>query len=55
MTPELIKEMHKNKKMVAVWVDLSTPKEFYEENDEFYEQLYDLGIDMLTTDNCLRA
>ena len=47
--------MHKNKKMVAVWADITAPAEFYVENEEFYKKLYDLGVDMLTTDNCLRA
>ena len=47
--------MYEHKKMVAVWVDLITPEDFYVENDDFYKQIYDLGIDMLTTDNCLKA
>lgn len=46
--------MHDHKKMVAVWVDLMS-EEIYVENDDFYKQIYDLGIDMLTTDNCLKA
>lgn len=44
--------MHKHNKIVAVWVDLITPASIYEENTEFYQKIYDLGIDMLTTDNC---
>ena len=31
--------MHDNGKIVAVWVDTSTPKEIYEENEEFYQRL----------------
>jgi len=47
--------MHENNKIVAVWIDKGTPKEFYEENDDFYKKCYDLGIDMITTDHPLKA
>ena len=46
--------MHDAGKMVAVWVDASIP-EVYEEDEEFYKKIYDLGIDMFTTDHCLEA
>ena len=52
-TPELVKQMHDAGKMVAVWVDATC--EEYEENDDFYRKIYDLGVDMFTTDHCLRA
>ena len=55
VTPEIVQEMHKHGKIVAVWVDLTAPKDLYEENDVFYQRLYDMGIDMLTTDHPLRA
>jgi len=44
--------MHKKGKIVAVWVDLITPKELYMEDEAFYRIVYERGIDMLTTDNC---
>jgi len=47
--------MHKNGKIVAVWIDGLAPKELYEENKEFYQKVYDLQIDMLTTDYPLEA
>ena len=40
--------MHRNNKLVAVWVD--TKAKSYQEGEEFYRQVYDLGVDMLTTD-----
>jgi len=46
--------MHDAGKMVAVWVDASIP-EVYKEDEEFYKKIYDLGIDMFTTDHCLEA
>lgn len=47
--------MHRNNKIVAVWIDLSVPEHIYSENEEFYKKIYDLGVDMLTTDNCIEA
>ena len=44
--------MHDNGKIVAVWVDKVGD---YEEDEEFYQRVYDLGIDMLTTDYPERA
>lgn len=55
VTAEIVQEMHKNGKIVAVWVDLTTPKHLYEENDAFYKRLYDMGVDMLTTDHPVSA
>ena len=46
--------MHEAGKMVAIWVDASIP-EIYQENSDFYKKIYDLGVDMLTTDHCLVA
>ena len=46
----MVREMHRNGKIVAVWVDDTAPKDLYSENDEFYHKLYDLGVDMVTTD-----
>ena len=46
--------MHEAGKMVAIWVDASIP-EIYSENSDFYKKIYDLGVDMLTTDHCLEA
>jgi len=47
--------MHENNKIVAVWVDLDAPKELYVDNEDFYRKVYDLQIDMLTTDQPLHA
>lgn len=44
--------MHKHDKIVAIWIDVEAP---YVENESFYEQVYDLQIDMLTTDYPERA
>jgi hypothetical protein len=41
--------MHLNNKIVGVWIDKTTPKDLYEENDLFYKRCYELGIDMITT------
>jgi glycerophosphoryl diester phosphodiesterase len=49
----LVDELHKNDKIVAVWVDSSV--DIYQENDDFYRKIYDLGVDMLTTDYPHRA
>ena len=38
--------MHANGKIVAVWLDKDGP---YEEDDSFYQTVYDLEIDMLTS------
>lgn len=46
--------MHDAGKMVAVWVDASIP-EVYQEDEAFYKKIYDLGVDMLTSDYCMRA
>ena len=42
--------MHASGKLVAVWIDLSAPKDLYFEGVDFYRRVYDLGVDMLTTD-----
>lgn len=55
MTSEIVEEMHIHGKIVAVWVDTTAPKDLYEENDDFYKRLYDMGVDMLTTDHPIRA
>jgi glycerophosphoryl diester phosphodiesterase len=55
LTAKIVQEMHKNGKIVAIWVDTSAPKDLYEENDVFYKRLYDMGVDMLTTDHPIRA
>lgn len=47
--------MHSAGKVVIIWIDKSVPKDVYEENDDFYRKVYDLGVDMLTTDFPLRA
>lgn len=47
--------MHEAGKIVIIWIDKTVPKEIYEENDDFYRKVYDLGVDMLTTDYPLRA
>ena len=39
--------MHASGKIVAVWLDNTAP---YVEDEAFYEKVYDLHIDMLTTD-----
>ena len=39
--------MHANGKIVAVWLDKDAP---IIENEAFYQKVYDLQIDMLTTD-----
>jgi len=49
-TPELMTEMRNANKFVGVWVDKAAPKEFNEENEAFLAKVYDLGIDMLTSD-----
>jgi glycerophosphoryl diester phosphodiesterase len=54
-TPELVQLMKAAGKIVAVWVDGDAPPELYAENDEFYQRVYDLGVDMLTTDYPLYA
>lgn len=48
VTADLVNKMHANGKIVAVWIDLG---EDYEEDEDFYKSVYDLGIDMLTTDH----
>lgn len=53
-TTELVKKMHDAGKMVSVWVDAGIP-DVYKEDEDFYKKVYDLGIDMLTTDHCLKA
>ena len=55
LTPEIVDKMHSSGKIVAVWIDTTAPKELYEENEAFYQNLYDLGVDMLTTDHPTRA
>ena len=47
--------MHRSGKIVVVWIDLDAPKDLYEENEAFYKNLYDLGVDMLTTDHPTKA
>ena len=42
--------MHSNGKVVAIWVDTTAPIDLYQENEAFYYSLYDLGVDMITTD-----
>jgi glycerophosphoryl diester phosphodiesterase len=49
----LVDELHQNDKIVAVWIDSSV--DIYQENDDFYRKIYDLGVDMLTTDYPHRA
>ena len=39
--------MHANGKIVAVWLDNDCP---IKEDESFYQLVYDLKIDMLTTD-----
>jgi glycerophosphoryl diester phosphodiesterase len=55
ITAQLVSEMHSRGKIVAVWIDTTAPADLYEENDHFYLQLYELGVDMITTDHPLRA
>jgi glycerophosphoryl diester phosphodiesterase len=55
LSKELVDKMHQNGKIVAVWIDETAPKDVYQENDAFYERLYDLGVDMVTTDFPERA
>lgn len=55
VTKELVERMHAAGKIVIIWIDQTVPKEVYEENDDFYRKVYDLGVDMLTTDYPLRA
>lgn len=55
LTKDLVQKMHEAGKIVMVWVDTTTPKDIYEENDDFYRRVYDLGVDILTTDYPLRA
>lgn len=45
--------MHANGKIVAVWIE--TNQDQYTEDEEFYKQIYDLKVDMLTTDHPLQA
>lgn len=52
VTPELVQSMHKAGKIVAVWV-YADPN--YVEDEEFYKKLYDLEVDMLTTDHPEKA
>ena len=47
--------MHSHGKIVGVWVDTTVPSSVYEENVSFYQKLYDLGVDMLTTDFPIEA
>lgn len=47
--------MRNNGKIVATWLDKSVPSEVYAENEAFYRKMYDLGLDMLTTDHPLEA
>lgn len=52
VTNDLVNKMHEAGKIVAVWVDTN---EDYEEDEEFYKLVYDLNVDMLTTDHPERA
>lgn len=47
--------MHKNGKIVAVWLDGNCPEEKYKEGEEFYLKLLDMGVDILTTDWPIQA
>lgn len=48
VTHELVNKMHENGKIVAVWIDFTVG---YPEDEEFYKCVYDLNVDMLTTDH----
>ena len=53
---QLIKDMHDAGKLVAVWIDApALIDNIYQEDDDFYRQCYDLGIDMITTDHAQKA
>lgn len=54
-TEELMEEMRNANKFVGVWVDANAPKEFNQENEAFLERVYNLGIDMLTSDFPIQA
>ena len=47
--------MTQNGKIVALWIDTTTPEHYYVENDDFYRKAYDLGVHMITTDHPERA
>ena len=47
--------MRNANKFVGVWVDISAPNEFNQENEAFFKRVYDLGIDMLTSDFPIKA
>ena len=36
LTREIVEQMHESGKIVAVWIDLTAPKDLYEENEAFY-------------------
>ena len=44
VTPELVKEMNKNNKIVAVWIDKKAPKDINNENEHFIKKCYDMGV-----------
>ena len=41
--------MHEAGKIVAVWVETDPEYKSYDEDEDFYRKIYDLKIDMLTT------
>jgi len=47
--------MRNANKFVGVWVDASAPEDFRSESEAFLERVYDLGIDMLTSDFPIKA
>lgn len=46
LTHEVIQNCHKNGKLVGVWIN----REVFDENDNFYQDLIDMGVDFLCTD-----
>lgn len=49
VSSELVSKLHASGKIVAVWVETDPEYKSYEEDEEFYRKLYDMEVDLLTT------
>ena len=52
ISPELVEAMHQNGKIVCVW---GKPTKSQKETDQFYNQLYSFGVDMIITEQPRKA
>lgn len=54
-TEEVMEQMRKANKFVGIWIDAAAPGEFNSESEAFLRLAYDRGIDMLTSDDPIKA